>query len=61
MAEDRIEETRSEPAPIVLRELRFGDPLRWLRLGWRDFARCPAIGLFYGACFVAMGWALAST
>jgi hypothetical protein len=26
---------------------------------WRDFAsRCPAIGLFYGACFMVMGWAL---
>lgn len=50
------------PAPglddIVLRDLRFGDPLRWLAAGWRDFIRCPGIGLFYGGCFVAMGWAL---
>ena len=35
-----------------------GAPLRWLQLGWRDFARAPVIGLFYGACFAAMGWAL---
>jgi uncharacterized membrane protein len=35
-----------------------GAPLRWLRLGWRDFTRAPGIGLFYGACFAAMGWAL---
>ena len=26
-------------------------PLRWLALGWRDFARCPKIGLFYGDYF----------
>ncbi|MBI5259976.1 MAG: DUF2189 domain-containing protein [Burkholderiales bacterium] len=47
------------PAPsIELRPLRLGDPLRWLALGWRDFRRCPGIGLFYGACFMGMGWAL---
>ncbi|WP_442761946.1 DUF2189 domain-containing protein [Malikia spinosa] len=33
-------------------------PLRWLALGWRDFARCPKIGLFYGLCFFLMGQAL---
>ena len=33
-------------------------PLHWLRAGWRDFAAAPAIGLFFGACFAAMGWAL---
>ena len=27
-------------------------------LGWSDFRRAPGIGLFYGACFVGMGWAL---
>jgi uncharacterized membrane protein len=49
------------PAPtpsVQLRPLTFRDPLRWLALGSRDFARAPAIGLFYGACFVVMGWAL---
>jgi len=45
-------------AAIRLATLRWLDPLRWLRLGWRDFRRCPGIGLFYGACFMAMGWAL---
>jgi len=45
---------------IVLRPLGWRDPLRWLVAGWRDFRRAPAIGLFYGACFVAMGWALLS-
>lgn len=42
----------------ALRTLTFGDPLRWLALGWGDFRRAPVIGLFYGACFMAMGWAL---
>lgn len=59
-------ETPSEaPAPggplafsIALRTLSFRDPLRWLALGWRDFVRAPLIGLFYGACFMVMGWAL---
>ncbi len=43
---------------IVLRTLGWRDPLRWLALGWRDFRRAPAIGLFYGACFTGMGWML---
>ena len=44
---------------IDLKRLHWRNPLRWLRLGLRDFIRCPAIGLFYGSCFAAMGWALA--
>ena len=49
---------RQAAAPIELRPLSFADPLRWLALGWRDFLRAPGIGLFYGACFMGMGWAL---
>jgi uncharacterized membrane protein len=45
-------------ALIQLRPLPLIAPLRWLRLGWRDFTRAPAIGLFYGAAFMVMGWAL---
>jgi uncharacterized membrane protein len=45
---------------IPLRRLRLGDIGRWLSLGVRDFLRAPWIGLFYGGCFVAMGWALLS-
>jgi uncharacterized membrane protein len=41
-----------------LRTLRWRDPLHWLRQGWQDFRRCPGIGLFYGSCFMLMGWAL---
>ena len=43
---------------LKLADLRPGDPLQWLRLGWADFQRCPRIGLFYGLCFFAMGHAL---
>ena len=43
---------------IRLRTLSLADPWRWLALGWHDFRRAPLIGLFYGACFMLMGWAL---
>ena len=47
------------PAPTLrLRALQWQDPLHWLALGWADFRRAPGIGLFYGLCFAAMGWAL---
>ena len=47
------------PAPaITLNALTLADPLRWLQRGWQDFRRCPGIGLFYGGCFMVMGWAL---
>jgi len=46
------------PAGIVLNALSLADPFRWLAAGWRDFRRVPGIGLFYGACFAAMGWLL---
>jgi uncharacterized membrane protein len=54
----------AEPTPpdstgsLQLRPLGWADPWRWLHLGWRDFVRAPGIGLFYGACFMVMGWAL---
>jgi uncharacterized membrane protein len=46
------------PPPIVLKPVGFADPFRWLALGWQDFRRAPGIGLFYGGCFLVMGWAL---
>ena len=52
-----MDDSAATPAP-VLRALGWRDPLRWLALGWRDFVRAPGIGLFYGACFMLMGWAL---
>jgi len=49
-----------DAAAIALAPLTLADPLRWLALGWRDFVRCPRVGLFYGGCFAAMAWALSS-
>src|SRR5512139_3330215 len=46
------------PFSIRLRPIGFADPLRWLARGWLDFTRAPLIGLFYGACFMVMGWML---
>jgi uncharacterized membrane protein len=43
---------------IPLNPLGFADPFRWLAAGLRDFRRHPLIGLFYGACFMVMGWML---
>jgi uncharacterized membrane protein len=45
-------------SPITLRDLGWLAPFSWLKLGWRDFVRSPVIGLFYGTCFMVMGWAL---
>ncbi len=47
-----------ENSPIRLRPLGLGQPLRWLAAGVRDFGRAPGIGLFYGGCFMVMGWTL---
>ena len=52
------EREESDSPPVKLRPAGFGDPFRWLACGARDFVRAPGIGLFFGACFVAMGWAL---
>jgi hypothetical protein len=46
------------PAPVVLQRLNFSDPLHWVELGWNDFRQCPGIGLFYGGCFMLIGWLL---
>jgi uncharacterized membrane protein len=66
---DTVHPAKPEPAaagkpdataasPIELRRLNFSAPVRWLKLGWNDFTRAPVIGLFYGLCFMVMGWAL---
>lgn len=56
-------ETRPEPSALdlPLNTLTWGHPWQWIQAGWRDFTRAPAIGLFYGLCFVLMGWALVGT
>ena len=52
------DDTEGQRRGVALRVLPLAAPLTWLRLGWRDFQRAPAIGLFYGASFSAMGWLL---
>ncbi len=49
---------RASVLDMPLAQLGWQAPFEWLSLGWRDFSRAPLIGLFYGACFVLMGWAL---
>ena len=60
--EERTDTPESERGPSIfslpLATLKATDPLRWLKLGWDDFRRCPRIGLFYGLCFFLMGHAL---
>ena len=36
--------------------IAFGEPLRWLSLGLRDFRRAPAVGIAYGLMVTLMGW-----
>jgi uncharacterized membrane protein len=49
---------RNSVLDMPLAKLDWQSPFEWLSLGWRDFTRTPLIGLFYGACFVLMGWLL---
>jgi uncharacterized membrane protein len=53
--DESAEPSAAAPSGVVLRPLALWAPGRWLALGWRDFRRAPAIGLFYGVCFAAMG------
>lgn len=47
------------PSPFPsIRPIGFLQPFDWLRAGWHDFARAPAVSLFYGVVFAMMGWAI---
>ncbi len=50
----------ASPHPLdrPITTLTWSDPFKWLARGWHDFTQAPLIGLFFGACFVAMGWGL---
>jgi uncharacterized membrane protein len=65
VAEQGVLEADAGHEPSVLdmplAELTWRDPFRWIALGWHDFTRTPAIGMFYGVCFVLMGWGLLAT
>ena len=58
----RVSETPATPSAfdLPLRTLRYRDIPRWLWRGLSDFTHAPELGVFYGACFVGMGWALLS-
>jgi len=35
-----------------------GSPFQWLAQGWRDFMQTGMRGIYYGACFAVMGFAI---
>lgn len=43
------------PFVATCRPLSAGEPLRWLRLGWRDLVRAPGPSLSYGALLAGLG------
>ncbi|MBW4047686.1 MAG: DUF2189 domain-containing protein [Proteobacteria bacterium] len=45
--------------PVSVCTLTWRDPLRWLRAGWADIERCPAVSLSYGSMFTLVAWAFA--
>ena len=49
-----------EEMPFVApcRILDAGAPLRWLRLGWADFARAPSLSLAYGLVLMLLSMAI---
>ena len=53
-------QTESSPFTVSLQPLNWGDPLRWLALGWADVRAAPGVAVFYGCCFwgmaLVLGW-----
>ena len=47
------------PFVAPCRQLSAGAALMWLRLGWRDFTRAPALSLFYGVLLAGLGTGIA--
>ena len=43
---------------ITIREISTEDVWQWLALGWRDFQRAPAQGLFYGISLAVLSMAI---
>lgn len=58
MTSEPLQPPRLLPA---VRAVSAAAPFAWLVAGARDFAAHPLPSLFYGACFAAMGWAIAFT
>lgn len=55
------EESPPLPFPTVRANVPLTAPMEWLRAGWQDFRACCGASLFYGACFLVMGWILVLT
>lgn len=49
---EKIEDTRAFVAPC--RKVGLDAPLRWLKLGWRDFRRIPRLSFGYGLVMTAI-------
>lgn len=52
-----VPEPRVELGPS-LKRLPLSAPWQWLKLGWHDLRRQPAVSLFFGVCFALMGLAV---
>lgn len=47
------------PFPTVNAGLPLSAPFIWLKSGWQDLRRCGRASMFYGLCFMLIGWAIA--
>lgn len=50
----------ARPFAVPCVELDRGAPLRWLRLGWADFRRAPALSLLFGGVVLAVSVAVSA-
>ena len=52
MAEPPATDPAARPFVVPCADLDTGAPWRWLRAGWRDLRRAPALSLLFGAVIV---------
>ncbi len=50
----------SRPFVVPCAKLRLDAPRRWLRLGWQDFKRAPALSLLFGAVIMLLSVAISA-
>jgi hypothetical protein len=49
--------SQTESSPFTVRQpLNWGDPLRWLALGWADLRAAPGVACSMAAAFGAWRW-----
>ena len=58
MAEPPATDPAARPFVVPCADLDPGAPWRWLRAGWRDLRRAPALSLLFGAVIVLISAAL---